>query len=84
MGSERSRPRLGSAKENAMKFNPDTWARTVPHSWFSRWPDAARTKCDFCGVYRKDHPADVPDIDDVARHPISALKRHKARSGASI
>ena len=63
------------------KFDPEAWARTVPHSWFSSWPPASMTRCDYCGVYRKDHAPDVPDEDDVARHPVTALKRHKDRQG---
>lgn len=31
------------------------------------------TKCDWCGVYFRDHPAPVPDEVDVAKHPMKAI-----------
>ena len=41
-----------------MKFNPNKltsprnkWAQSQPHAFYSMWPIASRTKCDFCGVY---------------------------------
>jgi hypothetical protein len=64
---------------NDKRFDPEAWAQTVPHSFYSRWPTATHTKCDYCGVYFKDHPADVADEDDVARHPVTALRRHHER-----
>ena len=61
-----------------MAFDAEKWAQTVPHSFYSRWPIAKMTKCDYCGIYHKDHAADVADEDDVAKHPVTALRRHKA------
>lgn len=55
------------------KFDPEVWARTQPHTFFSRWPIATHTKCDFCGVYHKDHPAPVDPEIDVALHATKAV-----------
>lgn len=56
------------------QFNPETWAQTQPHSFYSRWPRALHTKCDYCGIYLKDHAADVPADLDVSKHPYMAIK----------
>jgi hypothetical protein len=55
------------------RFDPEEWARTQPHAFFSRWPIASRTKCDFCGVYHGDHPEAPVAEDDVAKHPTKAI-----------
>lgn len=57
----------------APKWTPELWARTQPHTFYSRWPTATMTKCDWCGVYFRDHPAPVPDEVDVAKHPMKAI-----------
>lgn len=57
-----------------MTFDAEKWAQTQPHSFFSRWPRATMTKCDFCGVYLRDHAKDVLDSADVAKHPTQAVK----------
>ena len=54
-------------------FNPEEWARTQPHAFYSRWPVATRTRCDFCGVYYPEHQAAPLEELDVARHATAVV-----------
>lgn len=50
------------------------WAASQPHSFFSYWPTASHTRCDWCRVYKKEHQPDVDPALDVAKHPTLATR----------
>ena len=54
-------------------FDPEVWARRQPHNFYSHWPLATMTKCDYCGVRAGEHAPDVPDEANVARHATAAI-----------
>lgn len=60
-------------RRTTAKFDPEVWARTQPHAFFSHWPTASMTKCDFCGVRFGEHPVAPDEADDVATHPTKAI-----------